>query len=249
MAQLKDLIVNGPSRFIGDVYATTFTGDLNGNANTATSATTAATATNAGNATNADKLDGYHASSFSLASHTHSYIVTQGDTRSVATKPSDYSNRITFAGLKNNSTIGSPSSTTYNYVVGLRGWSDTSGGKAHELAFSNNGIFHRIGATDTWESWDQLETKGNTTGYLNKISKSGNTLAITPKDGEAFTFTNTTYSRKWDDNASNANYPGYGDAVADALDTSFSLVNVGDMKRWNKTSYMLEGLETLLASI
>lgn len=41
MAQLKDLIVNGPSRFIGDVYATTFTGDLNGNANTATTAITA----------------------------------------------------------------------------------------------------------------------------------------------------------------------------------------------------------------
>lgn len=204
---------------------------------------------NAATATNADKLDGYHASSFSLTSHTHSYIVTQGDTRSVATKPSDYNNRITFAGLKNDSIIGSPSSTTYNYVVGLRGWSDTSGGKAHELAFSDNGIFHRIGATDTWESWDQLETKGNTTGYLNKISKSGNTLTITPKDGTAFTFTNTTYSRKWDDNLSNNDYPGYGDAVGDALDTSFSLVNVGDMKRWNKTSYMLEGLETLLASI
>ena len=162
-------------------------------------------AATASSATNADKLDGYHASSFSLASHTHSYIVTQGDTRSVATKPSDYNNRITFAGLKNNSTIGSPSSTTYNYVVGLRGWSDTSGGKAHELAFSDNGIFHRIGATDTWESWDQLETKGNTTGYLNKISKSGNTLTITPKDGTAFTITNTTYSRKWHDNSSNAN--------------------------------------------
>ena len=326
MAQLKDLIVNGPSRFIGNVYATTFTGDLNGNANTATSANTAAALTgktlvtasavttsnwptykdnhiptmsfmtywngaysgtssnlvycaqgtiigsnnigsqrvsyantsgscngNAATATNADKLDGYHASSFSLTSHTHSYIVTQGDTRSVATKPSDYNNRITFAGLKNDSIIGSPSSTTYNYVVGLRGWSDTSGGKAHELAFSDNGIFHRIGATDTWESWDQLETKGNTTGYLNKISKSGNTLTITPKDGTedgtAFTFTNTTYSRKWDDNLSNTDYPGYGDAVADALDTSFSLVNVGDMKRWNKASYMLEGLETLLASI
>lgn len=41
MAQLKDLIVNGPSRFIGDVYATTFTGNLAGNANTATSATNA----------------------------------------------------------------------------------------------------------------------------------------------------------------------------------------------------------------
>lgn len=204
-------------------------------------------AATAGSATNADKLDGYHASSFSLTSHTHSYIVTQGDTRSVATKPSDYNNRITFAGLKTNSTIGSPSSTTYNYVVGLRGWSDTSGGKAHELAFSDNGIFHRIGATDTWESWDQLETKGNTTGYLNKISKSGNTLTITPKGGTAFSFTNTTYSRMWDDNLSNANYPGYGDATS--TDDSFSLVNVGDMKRWNKASYMLEGLETLLASI
>ena len=45
MAQLKDLIVNGPSRFIGNIYATTFTGDLNGNANTATSATTAAALT------------------------------------------------------------------------------------------------------------------------------------------------------------------------------------------------------------
>ena len=44
MAQLKDLIVNGPSRFIGDVYATTFTGDLNGNAATATYATTAGSA-------------------------------------------------------------------------------------------------------------------------------------------------------------------------------------------------------------
>lgn len=45
MAQLKDLIVNGPSRFIGDVYATTFTGNLEGNASTATSATTAAALT------------------------------------------------------------------------------------------------------------------------------------------------------------------------------------------------------------
>ena len=41
MAQLKDLIVNGPSRIIGDVYATTFTVNLEGNASTATSATTA----------------------------------------------------------------------------------------------------------------------------------------------------------------------------------------------------------------
>lgn len=93
-----------------------------------------------------------------------------------------------------------------------------------------------------------METKGNTTGYLNAISKSGNTLTITPKGGTAFTFTDTTYSRKWDDNLSNTDYPGYGDATV-TDNASFSLVNVGDMKRWNKASYMLEGLETLLASI
>lgn len=98
---------------------------------------------------NADLLDGYHASSFSLTSHTHSYIVTQGDNRSVATTPNDYKNKIIFAGLKTNTTIGKPSTSTYSYVVGLRGWSDTSGGKAHELAFNDTGIFHRIGATDT----------------------------------------------------------------------------------------------------
>ena len=57
---------------------------------------------------NADLLDGYHASSFSLTSHTHSYIVTQGDNRSVATTPNDYKNKITFAGLKTNTTIGRP---------------------------------------------------------------------------------------------------------------------------------------------
>lgn len=49
MAQLKDLLVNGSSRFIGDIY-----GNLRGNADTATKATNADTATNANHATSAD---------------------------------------------------------------------------------------------------------------------------------------------------------------------------------------------------
>ena len=128
---------------------------------------------NAATATNADKLDGYHASSFSLTNHTHSYIVTQGDNRSTATKPSDYSNRITFTGLKTNDTVGNPSSTIYNYVVGLRGWSDTSGGKAHELAFNDTGVFHRIGATDTWEDWAMMLTTSNYNSYAPSLTGSG----------------------------------------------------------------------------
>lgn len=163
-------------------YATT-SGSCSGNAATADSAT------------NADKLDGYHASSFSLTSHTHSYIVTQGDTRSVATTPNDYKNKITFAGLKTNTTIGRPSTSTYSYVVGLRGWSDASGGKAHELAFSNNGIFHRIGATDTWESWAMILTTSNYNSYAPSLTGSGasGTWGISIL-GNAATATNATYA-------------------------------------------------------
>ena len=109
----------------------------------------------------------------SNTSHTHSYIVTQGDNRSTSTKPSDYNNRITFAGIKTNPTIGNPSSTTYNYVVGLRGWSDTSGGKAHELAFNDTGIFHRIGDTDTWEAWAMMLTTSNYNSYAPSLTGSG----------------------------------------------------------------------------
>lgn len=340
MAQLKDLIVNGPSRFIGDVYATTFTGDLNGNANTATSANTAAALTGktlvtasavttsnwptygnnhiptmsfmaywngaysgtssnltycaqgaiigsnnignqsvkyattsgscsgnaatAGSATNADKLDGYHASSFSLTSHTHSYIVTQGDNRSTVTKPSDYSNRITFAGLKYNSTIGSPSSTTYSYVVGLHGWSDTSGGKAHELAFNDNGIFHRIGATDTWEAWAMMLTTSNYNSYAPSLTGSGasGTWGINIS-GNATTATNANYattagsapasdvyawakaSTKPTYNATEVKLSNYSKA------SSYSAIAASDTvnQAIGKLEGAISGLENLLASI
>ena len=109
----------------------------------------------------------------SVNGHTHSYIVTHGDNRNIASKPSDYNNRITFAGLKTNDIVGNPSSTTYNYVVGLRGWSDTSGGKAHELAFNDNGVFHRIGATDTWEAWAMMLTTSNYNSYAPSLTGSG----------------------------------------------------------------------------
>lgn len=109
----------------------------------------------------------------SNTSHTHSYIVTQGDNRSVATTPNDYKNKIIFAGLKTNTTIGRPSTLTYSYVVGLRGWSDTSGGKAHELAFNDDGIFHRIGATDTWETWVMMLTTANYNSYAPSLTGSG----------------------------------------------------------------------------
>ena len=49
-------------------------------------------------------------SSFTPSSHTHNLLVTEGDNRTVATTPNDYSNKIIFRGLKTNSSFNSPSS-------------------------------------------------------------------------------------------------------------------------------------------
>ena len=107
------------------------------------------------------------------SSHTHSNIVTIGDQRSVATKPSDYGNKISFAGLKSKATVDNPSNDIYSYVVGLMGWADTSGGNAHELAFNNSGINHRIGTSGTaWSSWKKIAyTDSDITGNAATATK------------------------------------------------------------------------------
>ena len=144
-------------------------------------------------------------------------ISTEGDNRTVATTPNDYTsntgNKIIFRGLKTNSYIGSPSSNTYSYLVGLRGWSDNSGGNAHEIAFNDTGIFIRKGATTTWGNWEKIYTSGNldkstlglgnvtnydASGAISSITRSGTTFTYTTVGGGTGTFTqqdnNTTYS-------------------------------------------------------
>ena len=86
----------------------------------------------------------------------------------------DYVNSFIFKGLKNSNTIGSPSSDIYSYLIGLRGWSDNSGGNAHELAFNNSGIFRRQGSTTEWGSWYQLIDTGNFTKSLVEGVLTGN---------------------------------------------------------------------------
>ena len=50
-------------------------------------------------------------------------------------------------------------------LLGLRGWENNSGGKAHELAFGNDGqVLIRSGYEPTWESWRKIvisDTNGN----------------------------------------------------------------------------------------
>ena len=107
------------------------------------------------------KNSSYSPSSFSAAGHTHSSIVTVGDQRNNDTTPNSYNNNFIFQGLKTNSKIGSPTSDNYSYVIGLRGWSDSSGGNSHELAFNNTGIFWRSGATTAWGNWYRIYTTAN----------------------------------------------------------------------------------------
>ena len=120
-------------------------------------------------------------------SHNHYQLVTEGDNRSVATTPNSYNNNLVFRGLKTNSAFGSPSSDTYSYVVGLRGWSDSSGGNAYELAFNNTGIYCRKGATTSWGSWDKIVTLSD--GNSAYVKKAGDTMSgnlIVSKTGDTY---------------------------------------------------------------
>lgn len=99
------------------------------------------------------KLDGK-----ANAYHTHYSISTIADNRNTNTTPNDYNNTFIFQGLKDNSKINSPSSDTYSYLLGLRGWSDSSGGNSHELAFNNTGVYWRNGGTTSWNSWHRIYT-------------------------------------------------------------------------------------------
>jgi len=64
----------------------------------------------------------------------------------------------------------------YYTVLGLRGWGDNTGGKAHELAFGNgNDVFIRSGLDEGWQHWRKviLENPG-TDGSTIRIGN-GNT--------------------------------------------------------------------------
>ena len=139
-----------------------------GNAGTATEFSSNATITLTGDTTgSASSKKGW-----SIATKTDR-LSTVGDNRFVGTTPNDYKDKIIFQGLKSNGYIGSPAGSTnyYSYLVGLRGWADSSGGKAHELAFNDNGIFTRMGSTTTWDSWRKLLDSSNYTDYT--VTKTG----------------------------------------------------------------------------
>lgn len=110
-------------------------------------------------AANSNKLNGQLASYYALASHTHTSLKSNTDNRSTNTTPNNYNSVFNIAGLKTNSAIGLGTSTygDYSCVMGVRGWSDSSGGHAHEIALTGNGyLMHRSGATTSWNDWKRI---------------------------------------------------------------------------------------------
>ncbi|UZJ64225.1 hypothetical protein OKW96_17860 [Sphingobacterium sp. KU25419] len=109
------------------------------------------------------------------------------DERDRETIPTDY-NRVLKSEFKFANKIGLPL-TGFVYTMGLRGWSDDSGGPAHELAFSPTKLYLRSGTNAAgWQVWRELlisntagnygigtETPGEKLDIANGYLKIGNT--------------------------------------------------------------------------
>lgn len=104
-------------------------------------------------------------------SHTHTSLKSNTDNRSTNTTPNNYNGVFNIAGLKTNSNIGLNASTygDYSCVMGVRGWSDSSGGHAHEIALTGNGyLMHRSGATTSWNDWKRIAYTSDIPGIATK---------------------------------------------------------------------------------
>ena len=132
---------------------------------------------------NADTVDGRHADEF-LMVNSYRYIIdslrADTDNRNVQTQPNEYNSVFKVAGLKNNEAIGlTGTGTEYSFVIGIRGWTDSSGGDAHELAFCANGkLYHRCGSTDTWKSWSVLMDSNITVPVVVSTTAPADTTAV-----------------------------------------------------------------------
>lgn len=110
---------------------------------------------------------GYASSAGSAATAT--YLPYQ-DTRSTDYSP--YQSGFNTKGwsathLKANTTDGLSDGGTYHASVYIYPWGDSSGGHAHNIAFTDNGNLWMRHGTSSWSSWSKVWTSGN----LNPVDK------------------------------------------------------------------------------
>ena len=78
--------------------------------------------------------------------------------------------------------------SSYSSLIGFRGWSDSSGGNAHELAFTGNGnLYHRQGSTTTWSSWNRIPMCGTDNTFSGTNTFSGQVVLSRTTDADGTT--------------------------------------------------------------
>lgn len=88
------------------------------------------------------------------------------DARSVNHVPNDYNGLFIMRGIKKLTTIGLSDSGAYATVWGWRGWTDSSGGQAWEIASTNEDLYTRHGHTTSWSSWAKILNSSNYKDYM-----------------------------------------------------------------------------------
>jgi hypothetical protein len=159
--------------FVGNVVATTVSGNLSGTA------------------ANATLLNNKSESNLNVNNATYAYGKTEGnlnvnnallvrvvDSRAVVTTPETVTNPGLKADFKQNSTEGLSDGGSYFGELTFRPYgtnSDWSGGPSHQLGFtSNNNIFFRSGNSTTWGSWKKIVDANTNTTFAGMITFSAN---------------------------------------------------------------------------
>lgn len=88
------------------------------------------------------------------------------DARSVNHVPNDYNGLFIMRGIKKLTTIGLSDSGAYATVWGWRGWADSTGGQAWEIASTNEDLYTRHGHTTSWSSWAKILNSSNYKDYM-----------------------------------------------------------------------------------
>jgi len=145
----------------GDMLKSQYDTDSDGivdRAETADKLTTARTISLSGDVTGSVNFDGSNNVSITTTvvddSHNHTSI-NYKDTRSTNHNGFDYKG--VSMHLKYNTTDGLSDGGTYHGVLHLTQWGDISGGKSHQLGFTDNGnIWYRNWNGSAWSSWVKI---------------------------------------------------------------------------------------------